>query len=160
MAAALDAMGHRVFEAGDATWALEQFQRHKPDLVLLDVVMPGRDGYWLAAKMREREAGHWTPIIFLSARDQELDLSRGIESGGDDYLVKPASCVMLAAKLRATGAVARHCDAARRFVFTLEWAGQTGLPAALAGETSVHRGHRRHAGVRPKTCRRPACSTQ
>ncbi|KQW01587.1 diguanylate cyclase domain-containing protein [Rhizobacter sp. Root1221] len=101
MAAQLDAMGHRVFEAGDATWALDQFQRHKPDLVLLDVVMPGHDGYWLARKMRECEAGHWTPIIFLSARDQEEDLSRGIEAGGDDYLVKPVSAVVLAAKLRA-----------------------------------------------------------
>ncbi len=101
LAARLDALGHRVLEAGDATWALEQFQRHKPDLVLLDVVMPGHDGYWVARRMRELESGHWTPIIFLSARDQEQDLSLGIESGGDDYLVKPVSPVVLAAKLRA-----------------------------------------------------------
>jgi len=101
LVAQLDALGHRVLEAGDATWALEQFQRHKPDLVLLDVVMPGHDGYWLARQMREAESGRWTPIIFLSARDQEQDLWKGIESGGDDYLVKPVSTVVLAAKLRA-----------------------------------------------------------
>ena len=101
MAAQLDAMGHRVFEAADAAWALDQFERHKPDLVLLDVMMPGHDGYWVARRMRELEAGHWTPIIFLSAMDQAQDLSRGIEAGGDDYLVKPVSVVVLAAKLRA-----------------------------------------------------------
>jgi len=101
LVAQLDALGHRVLEAGDATWALDQFQRHKPDLVLLDVVMPGHDGYWLARQMRQAESGRWTPIIFLSARDQEQDLWKGIESGGDDYLVKPVSAVVLAAKLRA-----------------------------------------------------------
>lgn len=101
LVAQLDALGHRVLEAGDATWALDQFQRHKPDLVLLDVVMPGHDGYWLARQMRQVESGRWTPIIFLSARDQEQDLWKGIESGGDDYLVKPVSTVVLAAKLRA-----------------------------------------------------------
>jgi diguanylate cyclase (GGDEF)-like protein len=102
LAAQLDALGHRVLEAADAEWGLEQFKRHKPDLVLLDVVMPGQDGYWLAGKMREAEsAGHWTPIIFLSARDQDQDLSRGIECGGDDYLVKPVTGVVLGAKLRA-----------------------------------------------------------
>jgi len=51
--------------------------------------------------MREVETGQWTPIIFLSAKDQEQDLWRGIESGGDDYLVKPVSAVVLEAKLRA-----------------------------------------------------------
>jgi diguanylate cyclase (GGDEF)-like protein len=101
LAAQLDALGHRVLEAADAEWGLEQFKRHKPDLVLLDVVMPGYDGYWLARKMRETESGQWTPIIFLSARDQEQDLWKGIESGGDDYLVKPVSAVVLGAKLRA-----------------------------------------------------------
>ena len=101
LVAQLDALGHRVLEAGDATWALDQFQRHQPDLVLLDVVMPGHDGYWLARQMRQAESGRWTPIIFLSARDQEQDLWKGIESGGDDYLVKPVSAVVLAAKLRA-----------------------------------------------------------
>lgn len=101
LAAHLDKLGHRVIEAGDAEWGLEMFRRHKPDLVLLDVVMPGHDGYWLASRIRELEVSHWTPIIFLSARDQDQDLLRGIEAGGDDYLVKPVSAVVLGAKLRA-----------------------------------------------------------
>ncbi|MEF7617201.1 diguanylate cyclase [Aquincola sp. MAHUQ-54] len=101
LAGNLDLLGHRVLEADSADWALEQFRRHKPDMVLLDVMMPGHDGYWAARRMREAEAGNWTPIIFLSARDGEQDLSRGIACGGDDYLVKPVSPVVLEAKLRA-----------------------------------------------------------
>ena len=101
LAALLDAAGHRVIEAHNALWALELFGRHRPDLVLLDVVMPEFDGYWLARQLREREAGQWTPIIFLSGRDHDEDLARGLESGGDDYLFKPVSPVVLAAKLRA-----------------------------------------------------------
>jgi diguanylate cyclase (GGDEF)-like protein len=101
LAAQLDAAGHRAIEAHNATWALQLFERHKPDLVLLDVVMPVHDGYWLARQLRERETGQWTPIIFLSGRDHDEDLAQGIESGGDDYLVKPISATVLAAKLRA-----------------------------------------------------------
>jgi diguanylate cyclase (GGDEF)-like protein len=101
IAAELDHAGHQVLEAHDAQWALELFARHRPDLVLLDVTMPLLDGYWLARQLREAESGSWTPIIFLSARDQDLDLWRGIEAGGDDYLVKPVSPVVLHAKMRA-----------------------------------------------------------
>jgi diguanylate cyclase (GGDEF)-like protein len=102
LASMLDHAGHRVLEAHNASWALDLFSRHRPDLVLLDVVMPDLDGYWLARKLRERETGgQWTPILFLSGRDDDEDLVRGIESGGDDYLVKPISSRVLAAKLRA-----------------------------------------------------------
>eukprot|EP01137_Pigoraptor_chileana_P010053 Opistho-2@59161 len=89
IAAELDRTGHRVLEADSADWALQLFQRYKPDLVLLDVEMPGHDGYWTARQMRMAEPGGWTPIIFLSQRDQDEDIWQGIEAGGDDYLVKP-----------------------------------------------------------------------
>jgi len=97
----LTEQGHQVVEASDAQQALLAFSRIKPDLVLLDVVMPGADGYFVARQIRLLETGQWTPIIFLSARDNETDLWRGIEAGGDDYLTKPVSPVVLAAKLRA-----------------------------------------------------------
>lgn len=97
----LDRQGHQVLEANDAKWGLELFRRHQPDLVLLDVTMPGHDGYWLARRIREIEPAGWTPIIFMSGRDQDLDLWRGIAAGGDDYLVKPISPIVLAAKMRA-----------------------------------------------------------
>ncbi len=101
LAGFLDAAGHRVIEAHNADWALELFERHQPDLLLLDVEMPERSGYWLARQVRQRETGRWTPIIFLSAHAQDADLAEGIESGGDDYLVKPVSATVLAAKLHA-----------------------------------------------------------
>jgi diguanylate cyclase (GGDEF)-like protein len=97
----LKKQGHDVLEAVDAQDALQAFTRYRPDLVLLDVIMPGADGYFVARQIREIEAGQWTPIIFLSAKDSENDLWLGIEAGGDDYLTKPVSPVVLAAKLRA-----------------------------------------------------------
>ncbi|TBO32347.1 diguanylate cyclase [Aquabacterium lacunae] len=93
--------GHTTLEAESADQALQLFGEHKVDLVLLDVIMPGNDGYWLARQLREREGSRWTPIIFLSALDKEIDLWRGIQAGGDDYLIKPISPVVLSAKLHA-----------------------------------------------------------
>ena len=101
LTAQLRAAGHTVLESDSGPDGLLQFGRHKPDLVLLDVEMPGEDGYWAARQMRAAEAGDWTPIIFLSSRDQDQDLWQGIESGGDDYLVRPVSTTVLHAKLRA-----------------------------------------------------------
>ena len=101
LTAELDRSGHRVLEADSAEWALELFRRYRPDLVLLDVEMPGHDGYWTAREMRAAEPGGWTPIIFLSQFNQDEDVWKGIESGGDDYLVKPVSAMILHAKLRA-----------------------------------------------------------
>ena len=97
----LKEQGHDVVAAEDAQEALVAFTRFRPDLVLLDVVMPGADGYYVARQIRLLESGQWTPIIFLSAKDSETDLWQGIEAGGDDYLIKPVSQVVLAAKLRA-----------------------------------------------------------
>jgi len=101
LGAQLNAAGHQVIEADSAETALNLFRQEHPDLVLLDVEMPGRDGYWVASQMRAAESGGWTPIVFLSSRDQDQDLWQGIESGGDDYLVKPVSSTVLQAKLRA-----------------------------------------------------------
>ena len=101
IAAELDRTGHRVIEADGGEWALALFIRHKPDIVLLDVEMPGHDGYWTAQQMRAAEPGGWTPIIFLSAHHQDEDVWHGIDAGGDDYLVKPISPMILHAKLRA-----------------------------------------------------------
>jgi diguanylate cyclase (GGDEF)-like protein len=81
--------------------ALELFAAERPDLVLLDVNMPGIDGYETARRMRALGPSEWVPIIFLSASEQDQDLERAIECGGDDYLVKPVSQVVLNAKMRA-----------------------------------------------------------
>ncbi|MDE1947619.1 MAG: diguanylate cyclase [Burkholderiales bacterium] len=99
--AVLESLGHHTHEAADAESALASFERHRPDLVLLDVEMPGNDGYWVARQIRASELGGWTPIIFLSSRADEQSLWSGIEAGGDDYIAKPVSALVLAAKLHA-----------------------------------------------------------
>lgn len=102
-----------VMEAVDAPSAVQMFKMRRPDLVLLDIRLPTHDGYWVAQQLREAEVGDWTPIIFLSGLDNDLDIWRGIESGGDDYLIKPVKPIVLIAKLRA---MRRLLDMRRRLV--------------------------------------------
>jgi diguanylate cyclase (GGDEF)-like protein len=103
--AALEAMvtrlGHDPASAGTGSEALERFLRERPDLILLDVTMPDMDGYEVARRLRKLSGEDWLPIIFLSASDEDQDLDQAIDAGGDDYLVKPVSQVVLGAKIRA-----------------------------------------------------------
>lgn len=95
-------MGIEPVIARDGLSGVEMFKEHRPDLVLLDVMMPGIDGYEVAKRIRQLERdGEWTPIIFVSGRNAEEDIERAIAVGGDDYLVKPVSEVVLAAKVKA-----------------------------------------------------------
>lgn len=97
----VEKMGHSVIEVEDGSEALQSYRRDKPDLVLIDVMMPVMDGYEAARQMREIRPDEWVPIIFLSSKEADQDLDRAIEAGGDDYLVKPVSFVVLNAKIRA-----------------------------------------------------------
>lgn len=95
-------MGYPAIEAADGNQALERYAHDAPDVILLDVEMPGMDGYSIAREVRRRERdGAWTPIIFLSGRVADDDVARGIDAGGDDYITKPISPVVLRAKLLA-----------------------------------------------------------
>ncbi len=85
---------HSIFESAPGL-------RDRPDLVLIDAVMPVMDGYEAARRMRKSSPDEWVPIIFLSSKEDDQDLDRAIEAGGDDYLVKPVSYVVLNAKIRA-----------------------------------------------------------
>lgn len=81
---------------------IDLFLKERPDLVLLDIVMPDIDGFEVARQIRQLEPpGDWTPIIFLSSLNSDKDIENGITSGGDDYLLKPISEIVLAAKIRA-----------------------------------------------------------
>lgn len=79
--------GYTFFCAGDGRSGLALVEEERPDLVLLDVMMPGMNGYDVCAKLRT--AGHRMPIVFLSAKGDIVDKSIGFKAGGDDYLVKP-----------------------------------------------------------------------
>jgi len=85
----LEEHGHSVIEAETAVAAVEAFRQKRPDLVLMDVVLPREDGYWAAREIRCQEGSDWTPIIFLSALNRDENLVEGLEAGADDYLTKP-----------------------------------------------------------------------
>ena len=101
LAGAVSAMQFEPVLADCGEQALELFAAQRPALVLLDVNMPGIDGYETARRIRALQPEEWVPIIFLSASEDDQDLERAIECGGDDYLVKPVSAVVLSAKIRA-----------------------------------------------------------
>tara|TARA_R110000868_G_scaffold73009_1_gene212032 strand:+ start:2633 stop:4279 length:1647 start_codon:yes stop_codon:yes gene_type:complete len=89
------------FEAEDGAVAIELAKRIKPDLVLLDVVMPEMDGYEVATRLKKLAGDIYLPIIFITAMEDEKSLARCLEVGGDDFVSKPFDKVILAAKIRA-----------------------------------------------------------
>ncbi|MCY3659002.1 MAG: response regulator transcription factor [Caldilineaceae bacterium] len=94
----LQAQGYAVDVAGDGTEALERIAERLPDLILLDVMMPHMDGFEFMQELRRQ---HTVPVIFLTARLDEVDLLTGFGYGADDYLTKPFSMSELAARIRA-----------------------------------------------------------
>jgi len=94
----LECEGHMVVRAATGEDALDDFFRHRPDLVVLDLGLPGIPGDEVCRRIR---AGSDVPIIMLTARDGEEDLVRGLELGADDYLTKPFSPRELTARVRA-----------------------------------------------------------
>ena len=82
--------------------AIELYRKERPDIILLDAQLPDIDGFEIAEKIRSSEHNDdWTAIIFLTSMTKDEDLARGIQVGGDDYLLKPVSEVVLQAKVRA-----------------------------------------------------------
>lgn len=116
LAAFLGKMGARVLQAEDGMRAVEMFAEHRPDVVLMDVMMPEMDG--LEATRRIKAASdYWVPVIFLSALGDTASVVAGLEAGGDDYVAKPFSFVVLNAKLRSlarTLTMQRRLDENRR----------------------------------------------
>ena len=132
---ALAKAGHAVTPAADGEAAMDRFEAAVPDLVVLDVGMPGLDGLEVCRRIRRTSA---VPILFLSARDEEVDRIVGLEIGGDDYVTKPFSPRELVARvasiLRRTGEAAPPEDEiARHGLVTLDLARRT----ARVGEAAV-----------------------
>lgn len=94
-------LGHQTIIAADGESAVAAFQAEAPDLVFMDIMMPGMDGLGAVKKMRALPADKWTPIVFYSALDRMQDIVSGLEAGGDDYLAKPASTQLLQAKINS-----------------------------------------------------------
>ena len=94
----LEAVGYRVILAGDGVTALELYARHRPDLVILDWMLPRLDGLEVLRRIRQASA---VPVLMLTARGEEVDRVIGLEVGADDYLAKPFGMRELVARVRA-----------------------------------------------------------
>ncbi|MDQ5960681.1 MAG: hypothetical protein QG592_1764 [Pseudomonadota bacterium] len=98
----LERMGITPIPAENGTKAIDLFISERPDMVLLDIILPDIDGFEVARSLRQLEQpGDWTPILFLTSMTKDEDLEKGIAAGGDDYIHKPVSDVVLGAKIRA-----------------------------------------------------------
>lgn len=85
----LSKLGYEVLCVDNGVEALEISRSFKPDLVLLDIILPGIDGYLVCQAMREEQETAKIPIVFISAMSREEDLKRAYQAGASDYLIKP-----------------------------------------------------------------------
>lgn len=118
-------LGHQVILAEDGLQAIQQYQAEAPDLVFMDIMMPRMDGLTAVQHIRELPAEKWTPIIFFSALDSVQDIVRGLELGGDDYLIKPANLQLMRAKINGYARVLEMQDKLRDYSRELAvWRGE------------------------------------
>jgi DNA-binding response OmpR family regulator len=104
----LERGGYTVFEAGDGAQALEQVDVHAPDILVLDLNLPGLDGYGVITQLRSRPTTEHIPIIVLTAKGDEDNEVRVFELGADDFLSKPFRARALSARIQAVLARTRR----------------------------------------------------
>jgi DNA-binding response OmpR family regulator len=104
---ALEEEGHQVAQAGSAEDAIDLFRREPPDVVLVDIMLPGMSGFELCREMRKTSD---VPIIMVTARSDTHDVVAGLEAGADDYVTKPFVVKELAARIRSALRRARRPD--------------------------------------------------
>src|SRR3954452_20948854 len=127
-----DGVGVQIESDGEA--ALTAWRRLRPVAVILDIGLPGRDGVEVCRTMRA--AGDWTPVLFVTARDDEVDRVLGLEMGADDYVTKPFSPRELAARVRTVLRRGAHASAPEQVVGAVRldaerrrvWAGGDEVP--------------------------------
>ncbi len=109
---ALSLTGSDTVAAATGFEALDQIYRERPDLVVLDVMLPDLDGFTILRRLRDQ--GNEIPVIFLTARDQSVDRVKGLSEGGDDYIVKPFDVAELVARVQLRMRKADKSSASRR----------------------------------------------
>lgn len=100
-AQALEGLGHEILLAEDGEEAERRFYEERPALLILDVIMPKRNGYQICRSIKARAEFLHTPIIMVSARNQESDRYWGLKQGADEYFSKPFDLSILREKVRA-----------------------------------------------------------
>ena len=104
LCAVVEAEGYAPHLASDGEQAIRMFSELRPDVVLLDIMMPKRDGYAVCREIRKTDGD--VPVIFISAKSEEIDRVLGLELGADDYIMKPFGTREVIARIRA---VTRRC---------------------------------------------------
>jgi sigma-B regulation protein RsbU (phosphoserine phosphatase) len=104
---------YKLSVALDGATALRSIEKSPPDLVLLDIVMPGIDGYEVCRQLRAQEATRELPVMFLSSLEDVTDKTRGFEAGGNDYLTKPFEILEVKARVRSLLKAKAYADAVR-----------------------------------------------
>lgn len=135
LAACLQPEGFRTLLARDGAEALALWQKHKPDLLCLDIMMPGVDGYEVCRRVRAVDAG--VPILFLSAKSEEIDVVVGLRLGADDFVRKPFGKHELIARI---GTALRRRQVQRPAVDSFQMGPLRVVPAELRvqrGEASL-----------------------
>ncbi len=87
--------GYKVTIANSGSEAIKKAREFKPDVILLDIMMPGTDGYAVCHQIKKEPGFTNTPVIFLTGKDRQEDMGRSFKSGGDMYIKKPFSCERL-----------------------------------------------------------------
>jgi two-component system phosphate regulon response regulator PhoB len=113
----LEAEGFQVSQAGDGEEGLLLVEEDTPDLILLDWMLPGLSGIEVCRRLKSKSETRGLPVVMLSARSEEVDRVRGLETGADDYMVKPYSLAELMARVRAHLRRSRPASVGER----LEW---------------------------------------
>ena len=99
--ALLEVEGYSVIEADSGSAALERVIKSQPDLILLDVMMPGMDGFEVCRELKQNQKTRLIPVIFITALNDRRSRIRGIEAGGDDFLTKPFDRLELSARVKS-----------------------------------------------------------
>ena len=113
----LESEGFRVIKAADGSEALLLIEEEQPDLILLDWMLPGTSGIEICRQIKSRPAFRMTPVIMLSARSEEVDKVRGLETGADDYISKPYSIIELLARVKAHLRRSRPATMGERLIY-------------------------------------------
>lgn len=128
----IEKAGHDVIVVNNGQQAVEHFITDRPDLVLMDIMMPIKNGIDAAIEIKEisEKDDDWVPIVFLSAMSKSEDIVRAIHAGGDDYLIKPVDAVILNAKLHAMQRITKMRHQLKKYATNLE---QIALKDGLTG---------------------------
>ena len=97
--ASLEGEDYQIIDASDGEKALSKIREEKPDLILLDIIMPKMDGFEVLKKLKQDPTTKETPVIMLTIKEQKLNREKGLELGAIDYIVKPFSPSVLLSKI-------------------------------------------------------------